>query len=38
MGGDGQANGDLHLFVWGLLVAIFSPKNVWFELREPELV
>jgi len=26
----------LHLFEWGLLVAIWSPKNVRFELRDPQ--
>jgi hypothetical protein len=28
----------LHLFQWGLSVVMFSPKNVGFELRDPDLV
>jgi hypothetical protein len=27
----------LHLFAWGLFVAILSPKNDEFELRDPDV-
>jgi hypothetical protein len=34
---DGYDFMNLHLFKWGLLVAILSPKNVRLELRHPDL-